>query len=292
MSSESFNSERTVAALLAVMALGAAAEPLRAAEDIESFGRRTSCLIEANSVIKLSSQAQGMLAKVNVRRGDSVQANAVVAELESAVELAMLHAAQLKAETDAVVKSKAAELANAEQRLVRQRGLAVRTIGSPQALEDAETKVAVTRSELAQAELDRRLAAIDVERLDALLERRRLRSPVNGVIATVDMHPGEYADSSTAIATISEVDPLKVEVYLPTEAYPVVQVGMRAEIRPQEPIGGAYVAEVAGKDAQIDAASGLFQIQLRLDNPGNRVPAGLRCSVRFLRDGRPAVPGK
>jgi RND family efflux transporter MFP subunit len=256
-----------------------------AAEELDAIGRRTSCLIEANSVIKLSSQSQGMIAKINVRRGDAVQANAVVAELESAVERAMLHAAQLKAQTDALLKSKAAELSFAEQRLVRQQQLAAKTISSPQALEDAETKVAVARSELLQAELDRKLSAIDVERLEAMLERRLLRSPVDGVVAAVDMHPGEYADSATVVATIAETQPLKVEVYLPTEAYPVVHVGLRAEIRPQEPIGGTYEAEVASKDAQIDAASGLFQIQLRLPNPGNAVPAGLRCSVRFLRDG-------
>ena len=91
---------------------------------------------------------------------------------------------------------------------------------------------------------------------------------------------------STVVATIAEVHPLKVEVYLPTEAYPKVRVGMRAEIRPHEPIGGSHVAEVASKDAKIDAASGLFQIQLRLQNPENAIPAGLRCTVRFLGDGQ------
>jgi RND family efflux transporter MFP subunit len=276
--------------LLACGIAGLAAAPLSgmlaaSAEDLDATARRASCLIEAHSVIKLSNQSQGMLAKVNVRRGDRIRANAIVAELESAVERALLHAAQLKAQTDAMVKAKAAELAFAEQRLVRQQQLAAKTIVSSQALEEAETRVAVVRSDLLQAELDRKLAGIDVERLEALLERRLLRSPVDGVVAAVDMHPGEYADSSTVVATIAEIHPLKVEVYLPTDAYPKVRVGMRAEIRPQEPIGGSHVAEVVSKDAKIDAASGLFQIQLRLPNPENAIPAGLRCAVRFLYDG-------
>jgi RND family efflux transporter MFP subunit len=276
---------RTIILLFTLAFANFAYTPLAsAAEDLDALTKRTSCLIEANSVIKLSSQSQGILAKVNVRRGDAIEAQTIVAELESAVERAMLHAAQLKARTDAPVKSKAAELAFAEQRLARQQQLAERSVPSatPQALEEAQTRVAVARSELLQAELDRSLSAIDVERLDAILERRLLRSPVDGVVAAVDMHPGEYADSATTVATIAEIQPLKVEVYLPTAAYPAVRVGMHAEIRPQEPIGGAYVAEVASKDAQIDAASGLFQIQLRLQNPGNVIPAGLRCSIKFL----------
>jgi RND family efflux transporter MFP subunit len=264
------------------------------AQETDPISRRTSCLISANSIVKLSSQAQGLLAKVNVQRGDPIGVSAVVAELESSVEQATLRAAQLKAETEALVRSKAAELTFAEQRLTRQRELTAKSVfsASAQTLEEAETRVAVARSELLQAELDRKLAGVDVERLSAMLERRVLRSPVNGVVATVDMHPGEYADPANVVATIAETQPLKVEVYLPTDAYPMVHPGMRAEIRPQEPIGGAYVAEVASKDAQIDAASGLFQIRLRLDNPNNAIPAGLRCAVRFLREDKAGASSK
>jgi hypothetical protein len=34
-------------------------------------------------------------------------------------------------------------------------------------------------------------------------------------------------------------------------------------------------------DRVIDAASGTFGVRLQLSNPGNRIPAGLRCTVRF-----------
>jgi len=168
--------KRRVNILLFILALaGPVHIPFASAtEDLDALTKRTSCLIEANSVIKLSSQSQGILAKVNVRRGDAIQAQTIVAELESAVERAMLHAAQLKAQTDATVKSKAAELAFAEQRLARQQQLIDKGVSSatPQTFEEAQTRVAVTRSELLQAELDRSLSAIDVERLDAILERR------------------------------------------------------------------------------------------------------------------------
>jgi hypothetical protein len=31
----------------------------------------------------------------------------------------------------------------------------------------------------------------------------------------------------------------------------------------------------------LDAASGTFGVRLRLANPGNRIPAGIKCRVKF-----------
>lgn len=272
---------RLACLLVATACAGASPRAWAAAEELNRFAARSSCLVEANSVIKLTSQSQGALAKVNVRRGDVIQANAIVAELESKVEEAMLKAARLRANTTAVIRAKAAELANAERKFGRQKQLAATQIASAQTLEQAETDVAVLRSQLIQAELDQQLAAVEVDRIVATIERRVMRSPVDGVIASVDHFPGEYADSSTAIASILEIQPLKIEVYLPLDAYPFVKVGMSAQVRPQGPFPGTYPAEVVTKDRQIDAASGLFQIQLRMPNPDLAVPAGLRCKVEF-----------
>jgi multidrug efflux pump subunit AcrA (membrane-fusion protein) len=40
-------------------------------------------------------------------------------------------------------------------------------------------------------------------------------------------------------------------------------------------------ATVDAVDPIIDAASDTFRIRLALPNPGNAIPAGIRCSVRF-----------
>ena len=253
----------------------------RTGEDLNRLAQNASCLIEAQSVVKLSSQAQGVLAKVSVRRGDIVRRGQVVATLESSVEEALLRGAQVKAASDAVVRGKASELSGAERKLARQRTLALSQTASKQTLELAETEVAVLKSQLSQAELDMKLAAVDVERLTATIERRKLVSPVDGVVASVDHYPGEYADSNTVVATLLEVEPLRIELYLPLEAYQMVQVGQKAHIRPIGPIEGAFEAQVTTKDRQIDAASNLFQIQLTLPNPGLEIPAGLRCHTTF-----------
>jgi RND family efflux transporter MFP subunit len=155
-------------------------------------------------------------------------------------------------------------------------------IANQQSLEDAQTAANAARADYEQAQLERTLAGFDVKRLEATLERRILRAPANGVITAVDLHAGEYADPANAVATLTEIDPLRVDVYLPAAAYPHVAVGAKATIAPREPEGPARPAEIITKDPQIDASSGLFLVQLRLPNPDGALPAGVRCSVEFL----------
>lgn len=273
-------------AVLFLLAMGASlcAGAAWAEEDagsLDSLARNASCLIEAQTVVKLASQAQGVLAKVDVRRGDSVKAGQVIATLESSVEEAQLKAVRLKAETDALIQSKNTELTIAKSKLLRQQGLQAKNIATLPTLEQAETDVAVLESQLKEAELDKQIAAIDTERMTAVLERRIMRSPIDGIVVSVDHASGEYADLSTVIATLAEVQPLKVKVYLPLPAYPLVSLGMKAVVTPVGPLSGTYEAEVTQKDRQIDAESNLFQAQLNLPNPDLAIPAGLRCEVSF-----------
>jgi RND family efflux transporter MFP subunit len=194
----------------------------------------------------------------------------------------MYEAARLKAESDAIIRAREADKENADKKLARVRQLQTKEYASLASLEDMIKDAAVAKYALEQAQLDKQLAAADAARLKAVIERRLIRSPVDGVVTRVDLHAGEYADSTNPVATIAEIRPLLVEVYLPVDAYPLVAIGMRAQVRPQEPIGGVHLAEIMTKDPQIDSASGMFQLTLRLPNQDETVPAGLRCTIEFL----------
>jgi len=258
-----------------------AASPAKG-ETLADYTRRASCLIGPNNVFKLSIGAQGTLESVMVERSEKVKKEQIIATLESGVEQAQLEAAKARSETDAIIRLKKTVYAAAAAKLERLKTLLAQTVATQQAVDDAGSATAVALAELEQAELDKKLAAFEVERLEATLRRRTLRAPANGVVTAVDLHRGEYADSANSIATITEIDPLKVAVYLPADAYPLVSVGMHAQIMPKETSSKSREAIVAVKDPQIDASSGLFLVQLRMPNPDGDIPAGVSCNAEFL----------
>ena len=87
----------------------------------------------------------------------------------------------------------------------------------------------------------------------------------------------------TPVLKLAQIDPLRIEVIVPVAQLGRIAVGMRAEVTPETPVTGVFQARVTVVDRVVDAASGTFGVRLELPNPAYRLPAGLKCKVRFLR---------
>jgi multidrug efflux pump subunit AcrA (membrane-fusion protein) len=136
----------------------------------------------------------------------------------------------------------------------------------------------------AQAELtNRRLADLELQRTSAEVALRTIKSPVNGVVVERFMHPGEFPKQEK-ILKIAQIDPLRVEVYAPVALLGKITVGSVAYVKPEAPVPGEYPAKVTVVDRVVDAASGTFGVRLELPNHDLKLPAGLKCNVRFGRN--------
>ncbi len=125
---------------------------------------------------------------------------------------------------------------------------------------------------------------LQLEQARASLARRTIRSPISGFVVERLMSPGEVVDEET-ILTIAEVDPLRVEVILPTHLFGSVAPGESVEIVPEPPLDQPHIAEVAIVDRVLDGASGTFGVRLLLPNPDHDLPGGLRCQARLIPGG-------
>jgi RND family efflux transporter MFP subunit len=260
-----------VAALLATATLNCAVAQVR------SF----DCLLEPRLKIKLATPVSGVLREVMVDRGDIIHKGQVVAQLEAAVDQAMLELAKAKAETDATVKAREARLAFLTKKRERTSGLLAKGAASAAALDEIESDFGVASQELREAQANMRMAHLDVIRAEEVLKLRSIKSPIDGVVAERSLLGGEYAYEQAPIMTIAQIDPLNVEVFVPVALYGAISVGMEATVLGEAPVGGRYVAKVEVIDPLIDARSGTFGIRLLLPNPGHKIPAGLRCKVEF-----------
>ena len=107
-------------------------------------------------------------------------------------------------------------------------------------------------------------------------------SAVTGVVIERLLTPGEFV-RGTAIVKLAKIDPLHVEVITPVAMLGRIALGMRGEVLLEAPLGKSYPATVTVVDQVVDAASGTFGVRLLLPNPDYRLPAGLKCKVRFGR---------
>ena len=198
--------------------------------------------------------------------------------------------ARARATNEYAVKSAEARVRFLRRKHRRMNELHTKSIGSLASLEEAEAEVQVAEQQLREAHLNRELASLDVAHAEEVLKQRTLRSPIDGVVVERLLVPGEYRNEQSPVLTLAQIDPLRVEVFVPTAYHGQIRLGSEAEVRPEQPIGGVHVAKVTVVDQVIDAASGMFGVRLTLPNPQLALPAGTRCNVTFAMQSRGPVP--
>ena len=114
-----------------------------------------------------------------------------------------------------------------------------------------------------------------------MLDRRTIYSPISGIVVERSMSPGERVDQET-ILKVAQIDPLRVEVILPSAMFGSIDTGARATVVPEIPGDTVHVASVTIVDRVVDSASGTFGVRLQLPNPDHAIPGGVHCQVRFL----------
>jgi multidrug efflux pump subunit AcrA (membrane-fusion protein) len=158
---------------------------------------------------------------------------------------------------------------------------------------DAQTATGSKNMEVREAEVEVKIGEIAVEfrklelaqeqqkleQAKTAVEQKKLRSPIDGVIAKMDVRVGEGADlSKPAFLIINNTD-LYVEVNLPVAKARALKLGDKVQVRYAD--DDAYqVAEVAFKTEYADASSNTRRVKLRMPNPSGR-EAGLQVFVKL-----------
>ena len=81
---------------------------------------------------------------------------------------------------------------------------------------------------------------------------------------------------------LATLDPLHIDLLLPASYFGQIILGQKLSIKPESDAIDARMARVIIVDPLIDPASGTFRVQLVMTNPGNKIPAGIRCSAQLL----------
>ena len=259
--------------LLACLSCGALSAPAAAA----SF----DCVMNPVLTVKLGSPVPSILSEVLVDRGDLVKKGQIIARMESSVEKAAVVANEARASSNAEIEAKQAMLEQKSGVYKRKADLQIRNIASTQDVETAQADFNVATQDVALAQLNKKMAELELDRARASLEQRTIRSPLDGIVVDRSLGPGEYVRPDANIVTLASIHPLNVEAYLPVRYYGQLKVGDTAVVYPDDPVGGDHKATVSIVDQVFDAASGTFGVRLDLPNPDNLLPGGLRCHVTF-----------
>lgn len=272
---------RRAFATLVIAAAAGAGDPLGA--------QPLDCLIQPNQVIQVGSPVPGVIREMPIERGDEVRRGQRIARLQDDVEQAALRLALARAQASAEVVAAEQSRAFADRELERANELADDSFVSRNYVDKASTEASIAASKLAQARDRQRLAEIELDVARAQLGQRSIDSPIDGVVLDRFLSVGEFVDDRP-VARLAQIDPLRVEVVVPSALFGRVRPGQVGIVTPEFEGASPVRAEVTVVDRVVDAASDTFRVRLTLPNPRHRVPPGLRCTVHL--DLRNAIPSE
>jgi membrane fusion protein, multidrug efflux system len=143
----------------------------------------------------------------------------------------------------------------------------------------------VTRQQFDQVSTQYEIAKSSVE---FLKENTKLVAPFSGIVSGKYFENGEMYSGApntpagkAAILSIVQVSPLKAMVNIPETYYPLVNEGMSTDIHCEIYPGEAFPGKIMRKYPTIDASTHSFQVEIKVDNPAEKLRPGMFARVEM-----------
>ena len=207
--------------------------------------------VEPYRIITLSAAEPGVIAEVLVKEGDVAKKGQILAKLDTATLQAELEIAQAEAKLQATRKQRLDELASASR-------------ASPEELEKARTDLAIKDAQ--------------VRKIEAMIETRLLRSPVDGLVNEIKRDPGEAVSlANPHVLTVVQIDKLTANLFLPPACALALKTGGTAILLldDREKISGTieFISPIT------DPASGTVRVKFMIENSAGLLRSGVRCAL-------------
>ena len=221
----------------------------------------------------------GRLGQVQVKIGDRVKKQQVLASLEDGLQREAVTTAKWRSEMRGEMDAAKAEVNLAKLRLEQLERLAQQDVARPDEVIRARADVEIAESRYLTAVEDRKLRQLGLSRYEMQLKRRNIYAPFDGVVSEIFHQPGEYiTPADPAVVRLVVLDELYAVFNIPAQDINVFEVGSKVSLvltTTPKPVTGVVDAITP----QIDGESGTIKMHVLIKNPEGRFRAGDRCRL-------------
>lgn len=229
------------------------------------FSRTVSGIdsLESPDAMQIRSDVESTIETVYVQEGAAVRKGDILFSLDTHAGEGLLHTAR-------------ADMENARAALSR---------AENEGPEDARQKAA---AEVARQEAN-------VQEFEKRLENSTITAPLDGVVTECVVERGDHVEAGQTLATLLQVNPLELSLYISREYLNRVKPGQHAVVRLETGLIDEHEGVVIRVDPAVDPATNKFQVTLQVDNSDKLLGPGAFASADIYLDehlSSPAVPEK
>ncbi len=108
-------------------------------------------------------------------------------------------------------------------------------------------------------------------------------SPIDGYVADRSADLGEYVSTTTKIATIVKINPLRVRIDIPEQAIPAVSVGQSVSVTTSAWPDRNFSGRIARISPNVTPTSRTLTVEAEIENGGGALKPGQFATVRILQ---------
>lgn len=228
-------------------------------------------VVASESVVTIRTRVDGQITQVHVTEGQMVRRGQPLFTLDARLNQALL------AQYEAQLARDRAQMARAQADQVRYQSLRGEGFAAAQRFE--------------QAQADALAAAATARATEAVIQQTRLNvefatitAEIDGRLGSLPLRVGNFVRQAenTAMATVTQIDPVLVQFAVPERWLSQIQAAMRGstpKVRVQ-PEGGAVVeGDLVFADSAVDTATGTIVLKARFTNVQGRLWPGQYVQV-------------
>lgn len=202
--------------------------------------------VSAAEGVDIAVQASGIVKAVNFKANDKVSAGTLLVQIDDSVDRSGLAAAE-------------STVAVSQDALTRAKALVDRSVGT------------VADQQAAQNKLDQARGALD--QLKATIALKAISAPFSGTIGIPKVEAGQYVQVGTVIATLQNLDAMKVDFTVPEQQLSSLSLGQDVSVALSEN-STTFTGKITGIDPKIDPASRLVSVQARIEKTNGALQPG------------------
>lgn len=248
------------------------------ASAFSAFAATFETFLEPAQIVDISTPYRDRIDVIHVRENDHVHKGTLLAELATGVLESRLAQAREAAKNHGEIDAARAMVSMRKNRVQMLVELKKSGNARPQELSTAKTELTMAKADL-QSALDRqRLKKSEAKVIEAQLEEKKLKSPIDGVVVTIYKQQAELIGGADTqpLLTIAQLDPLHAVFHLPPEAAHSLKNKKQISlvVAGQQTTGNIdFISPI------IDAQSGTITARIILTNTNHTLDSGSRCTL-------------
>jgi membrane fusion protein (multidrug efflux system) len=216
--------------------------------------------IAANEAVEIKSETDGIVQEIGFEEGQRGEKGQLLLRLDDTKLAATLAEAEASLRLSTLTFERAKQLF--QDKLVSQQ-----------------------EYDQAAATFDRTRASVDL--MKRQLKDARLVAPFAGRVGARQISPGQVMTKATLLTTLVDLDPVKVDFWVPERFLSQVQTGQRIEITVAAYPGKKFGGDVYFVAPQLDEATRRAQMKARIKNPDGLLKPGMFANLELTLELRP-----